>query len=471
MSTEYPVAIPIVLAPIANAKEAMDYQAQLEGLVIEYLKEGIDKDYGTIPGTGTKKVLLKPGAEKLARLYGIYGDPAEMHRTEDWNASPPLFDYEFRCDIKHIETGKVVAVGVGSCNSWETKYKYRKGERECPACGKSGTVIKGKEEYGGGWLCWVKREGCGAKFAENEPEITSQVVGNIPNPDVADAKNTILKMAKKRAYIDGVISAIGGSSLFTQDLLDNYVPYVSPEDVTDVTEVKQGEQEPPKSTTRSRRTRASSAAPSSAESSDPTSATAAEQKDTSPADPKPAAGSSTTTASATVADAGTSTTPAPSDNLQVPSPGSTTATQGSVAADPKSAQGVGAQQGVTSAVTNGATVANDPKSVQPAVNQTTVPPTTDQPTGAPAASNLSFDEMTAQIRASLTKQGYVDQAGHVCKVVFGIVKQNRDVELPKLFTEILAFIDENPNPFPGKYVTFVETKEGTFDIVEGKPNA
>jgi len=36
----------------------------------------------------------------------------------------------------------------------------------CPACGVA-AIIKGKEEYGGGWLCFKKNGGCGTKFAEH----------------------------------------------------------------------------------------------------------------------------------------------------------------------------------------------------------------------------------------------------------------------------------------------------------------
>jgi hypothetical protein len=37
----------------------------------------------------------------------------------------------------------------------------------CPNCGKD-AVIKGKPEYGGGWVCYSKKGGCGAKFTDQE---------------------------------------------------------------------------------------------------------------------------------------------------------------------------------------------------------------------------------------------------------------------------------------------------------------
>jgi hypothetical protein len=39
----------------------------------------------------------------------------------------------------------------------------------------------------------------------------------IENEDIADVYNTVLKMAKKRAYIDGILSSTGASDIFTQD--------------------------------------------------------------------------------------------------------------------------------------------------------------------------------------------------------------------------------------------------------------
>ncbi len=52
--------------------------------------------------------------------------------------------------------------------------------RKCPQCGKE-AIIKGKEEYGGGWLCFKKKGGCGAKFDDADTKITSQSVGRVAN--------------------------------------------------------------------------------------------------------------------------------------------------------------------------------------------------------------------------------------------------------------------------------------------------
>jgi len=53
----------------------------------------------------------------------------------------------------------------------------------CPKCGKE-TVIKGAPQYGGGYVCWKKQGGCGAKFGENDPQITVQDLPTELPPDI-----------------------------------------------------------------------------------------------------------------------------------------------------------------------------------------------------------------------------------------------------------------------------------------------
>lgn len=44
--------------------------------------------------------------------------------------------------------------------------------QNCPQCGKSRAVIKGKPEYGGGWLCFKKKGGCGATWQDDAEPYT-----------------------------------------------------------------------------------------------------------------------------------------------------------------------------------------------------------------------------------------------------------------------------------------------------------
>jgi hypothetical protein len=176
-----------------------------------------NSDYGVIPGT-RQPTLLKPGAEKLCDFYRLAAEFQPEIRYGDGRTTPPI-TVVTECRL-HLGTldGPVVNTGHGAANSWEKRYRYRRGERSCPACGKTGTIIKGKAEYGGGWVCYAKKGGCGAKFADEAPEIVEQPVGDVENPDPYDLLNTLLKMAEKRSYVDATLRATATSGLYTQDL-------------------------------------------------------------------------------------------------------------------------------------------------------------------------------------------------------------------------------------------------------------
>jgi hypothetical protein len=172
------------------------------------------EDYGVIPGTGSKPTLLKPGAEKLCMLFRLSPElSVEEEREGDHRT------YRVTCDLKHIGTGRLFARAVGSCSTRESKYAWRKAGRKCPKCGAE-SIIKGKAEYGGGFLCFAKKGGCGAKFADHDPAITSQTEGRVENPDLPDTWNTVLKMASKRATVAAVLLGTGASAIFTQDVED-----------------------------------------------------------------------------------------------------------------------------------------------------------------------------------------------------------------------------------------------------------
>ena len=218
MTEALAVQSPALLAPVMNVALAKERLMQFQQFIKEYMVE--NEDFGIIPGT-PKPTLLKPGADKLCELYGLADEYEVTQRTEDWDRG--LFDYEVKCILLRKPEMLLVSSGVGSCNSYEKKYRWRDAQRKCPNCGKE-TIIKGKEEYGGGWLCFAKKGGCGAKFSEADASIVGQTVGRVQNEDIADLKNTLLKMAKKRAKVDAVLSATRSSGIFTQDVEDWDIP-------------------------------------------------------------------------------------------------------------------------------------------------------------------------------------------------------------------------------------------------------
>jgi hypothetical protein len=213
--------------PVLNVQAAVYRQTA----IVDYVKSAFvkDKDYGVIPGV-SKPSLFKPGAEKLLTFFGLAAQFVEVEAVEDWTGAEhggePFFLYRYRCDM--YRNGTLLGSGIGSCNSWESKYRYRNAERVCPECGKA-TLMKSKypprnnPNATPGWYCNDKKGGCGANFEANDKAITEQKPGRVPNPDPADVVNTIDKMAQKRALVAGCLITVNASDYFTQDVEDMVV--------------------------------------------------------------------------------------------------------------------------------------------------------------------------------------------------------------------------------------------------------
>jgi len=197
---------------------------KVQQVMAKVMKEG--EHYGVIPGTSSKPSLLKPGAEKLCMLFRL--DPQYAARE---TVDGKHLTIESTCTLYHIPTGERWGSGMGSCSTKESKYAYRQGKRLCPKCDKD-TIIKGKAEYGGGWLCFAKKGGCGAKWPNGAVEIEGQSTERVANEDLADQYNTVLKMANKRALVAAVLNVTAASDIFTQDLEDLPRDEPRPLDVT-----------------------------------------------------------------------------------------------------------------------------------------------------------------------------------------------------------------------------------------------
>lgn len=175
--------------------EAKHRIAELQSFVKSQMVQ--DVDYGIIPGT-PKPTLLKPGAEKLAMMYGFAISVDVTHRIEEWEHG--FFSYECTCKLTNKRSGVVESIGVGSCNSKEARYRWR-------------WVFDNELSSNVDTSLLTKKEGTsknGRKWVQYRVE----------NEDPYSLVNTILKMAKKRAVVDAVLSATRSSGLFTQDLED-----------------------------------------------------------------------------------------------------------------------------------------------------------------------------------------------------------------------------------------------------------
>jgi len=140
--------------------------------LVHKVLEGVMKKnthYGTVPGCGSKMVLLKPGADVLAMMFRLVPQFA-VSRTDLPDGHR---EYDVTCSM-YGPDGGLLGQGVGSASTMEKKYRYRKD-------------AKGNK---------------------------------VENEDIADCYNTVLKIAKKRAHIDATLTVTGAADLFTQDLID-----------------------------------------------------------------------------------------------------------------------------------------------------------------------------------------------------------------------------------------------------------
>lgn len=143
---------------VVSTSESKRRVEELQTFVEEVMVKGVD--YGLVNGF-SKPTLLKPGAEKLCDVFGFSKTADVVNRIEQWESG--IFAYEVKMTLIRKDNGLVEAEGLGSCNSKESSFQQQ---------------------------------------------------------DPYTIVNTILKMAKKRALIDAVLSATRSSGIFTQDIED-----------------------------------------------------------------------------------------------------------------------------------------------------------------------------------------------------------------------------------------------------------
>lgn len=173
--------------------------------------------YGVIPGT-KKPVLFKSGAEKIGLLLHL---APSFKRECHWDGDHLTVTSE--CTLTGQKTSVVIAQAGAICTSKETKYAFRQATRECPECGRA-AIIKGKAGYGGGWLCFEKKGGCGAKWKDDSDQaelFEAQDGKQKKNPNIADTYNTVFKMADKRAFVAAMLFGTACSDIFTQDVVSD----------------------------------------------------------------------------------------------------------------------------------------------------------------------------------------------------------------------------------------------------------
>jgi hypothetical protein len=215
MSDQLPVAVQSQSLPVSieDMERGLHERSALLQRMTKWLSgllvEGVD--YGKEPGI-EKPFIHKPGLEKLAASCGCSYRVDKLDEKELAGGHLEV--------VAHMslvtQADRILGQGVGSCSTMEGRYRFRNEERKCPTCGKP-AIIKGKKEYGGGFLCFKKKGGCGAKFDDNDPVILDQQVGRVEHDNPADYRNTVRKMALIRASRDVCCRGLGVSGIFGQD--------------------------------------------------------------------------------------------------------------------------------------------------------------------------------------------------------------------------------------------------------------
>lgn len=182
---------------------ALDIQAQVN-TIQHVMNQVMKKDvhYGIIPGTKTPS-LFKPGAEKIMATFRLSADP----EVSDMSDSDQI---RYQVKVRLVSSGGVfVGAGIGECSSNEEKYKWRRAicDEEFEEC----SPDRRREKWTKGW--------------QNKPNYKQKQIRTEP----ADLANTILKMAKKRALIDAVLTCTAASDCFTQDIEDLPPEYINQE--------------------------------------------------------------------------------------------------------------------------------------------------------------------------------------------------------------------------------------------------
>jgi hypothetical protein len=186
------IVVSRVEAPLTVQEVKANVQL-IQQVLREVMKEGTH--FGTIPGCD-KPSLWKPGAEKILSTFRIASQPTVEDLSTDDEA-------RFRVRCAGISSSGIdLGACFGECSSSEEKYRWRTAvcEEEFEATPETHRRIKWKKGRDGGYSI---------KQVCTEP---------------ADMRNTVLKMAIKRAQVGMCLGVTAASDVFTQDLEDSDYP-------------------------------------------------------------------------------------------------------------------------------------------------------------------------------------------------------------------------------------------------------
>lgn len=196
-----------------NIGAVLAHVSLVQQIMKTVMKEG--EHYGVIPGT-KKPTLYKSGAEKLNMTFRLT-PKYEVNVNELGNGHR---EYEVVCNLYSMGSDVFLGSGIGECTTMESKYRYRTGPSE--STGKvvpaeywklrDSDPIKARELLGGpGFITKKGESGKWEIFMQGE---------KVEYENPADYYNTVKKMAKKRAFVDAILTVTAASDIFTQDVED-----------------------------------------------------------------------------------------------------------------------------------------------------------------------------------------------------------------------------------------------------------
>lgn len=157
---------------VDSTTEIVDTQGATNKLaaMMAFIKANLEKGIDYMSIGGGKPTLMKQGAEKMNILMGFY--PEYEILNEITNPADNYYDATIKCILRSRKDHSKVAEGIASCNNKEA-----------------------------------------AKVKEAETR----------HIDMYSQKNSILKIAEKRAYVGATLNANALSQFYTQDLEDEVV--------------------------------------------------------------------------------------------------------------------------------------------------------------------------------------------------------------------------------------------------------
>lgn len=234
VSTKGKGGVPDARTRKAKIAEVVSQMQDIQELMRQAMKEGLH--FGVQPGT-TKKVLFLPGAEKLRMLFRL--DVKDYVIEKEWDGDH--LTVTVRTYFTRFGEEEIAGVGIGMCTTMESKYRYRTAQGEDTGAmppkaywdlrnkAKTATEKERQEMFKqaqaliGGPGHSVKKNDAGhwSIFKSGEAKVE--------NPNLADTYNTVIKMAKKRSYVDGIRMITAASDIFDVDLKEEAEPPLEPE--------------------------------------------------------------------------------------------------------------------------------------------------------------------------------------------------------------------------------------------------